>query len=361
MLSKINNKKFMNLALSLASDRIGLTGLNPSVGCVIVKNGKIISIGQTGLGGIPHAEADAINRCKETLRGSHMYVSLEPCSHYGKTPPCTKKIIKSKIKKVYYGINDIDPRSSGKSENILKKKKIKVFKNFMQKNAKLVYKSYFHNKLSKFPYITGKLASTKNFLINSKKKYITNNHSLNISHLLRYRNQGILVSSKTINNDNPILNCRLKGLEKFSPERFILDRKLKIKINSKIVNSSNKYKTVIFYNKSNNKLKKLKDKGIKLVYCPLNKDNRLDVKIVLSKIKSFGVNYLLIEGGKELTNSFFKKNLFNEFYLFKSSNNEIYNSSLIKYSNIERKLKLSFKKMNYIQSFTANDKIKRFF
>ena len=92
MLSKINNKKFMNLALSLASDRIGLTGLNPSVGCVIVKNGKIISIGQTGLGGIPHAEADAINRCKETLRGSHMYVSLEPCSHYGKTPPCTKKI-----------------------------------------------------------------------------------------------------------------------------------------------------------------------------------------------------------------------------------------------------------------------------
>ena len=101
--NKFNNK-IMSLAISLAEQRIGLTGENPSVGCVIVKNNKIISFGQTGLGGKPHAEVDAINRAKESLKNSSIYITLEPCSHYGKTPPCTKEIIKSKIKKVYYGI-----------------------------------------------------------------------------------------------------------------------------------------------------------------------------------------------------------------------------------------------------------------
>ena len=162
----------MRLAFSLAYNRVGLTGTNPSVGCVIVKNDKIISVGQTGLGGRPHAEINAINSCKENIRGANIYISLEPCSHYGKTPPCTKKIISSNFKSVFYGIKDIDPRSSGKSEILLLKNNIKVYKNFLSTDAKILYKSYFHNKTSKYPYITGKLACTNNLFINSKKNIL---------------------------------------------------------------------------------------------------------------------------------------------------------------------------------------------
>ena len=113
----------MRLAINLANARKGLTGENPSVGCVIVKKDEIISIGQTGFNGRPHAETNAIKNSTENLLGSKMYVTLEPCNHYGKTPPCTKSIINSGISEVFYSINDIDSRTKGKSYNILKKRK----------------------------------------------------------------------------------------------------------------------------------------------------------------------------------------------------------------------------------------------
>ena len=116
--------KYMSLALNLARARHGLTGENPSVGCVIVKNDQIITIGQTGYGGRPHAEYNAIKNSIENLDGSKMYVSLEPCNHYGKTPPCTKEIIKNKISEVIYSIEDIDKKVKGKSLKLLKAKKI---------------------------------------------------------------------------------------------------------------------------------------------------------------------------------------------------------------------------------------------
>ena len=116
------DKDYMRIALNLAKARKGLTGNNPSVGCVIVKNEKIISIGQTGYDGRPHAEINAINNSFQNLSGAKMYVTLEPCNHHGKTPPCTKSIIKSGINEVFYSINDIDKKVRGKSFKILKKK-----------------------------------------------------------------------------------------------------------------------------------------------------------------------------------------------------------------------------------------------
>ena len=121
----LKDKNYMKIAIDLAKARKGLTGENPSVGCVIVKNDKIISIGQTGYNGRPHAESNAINSSFQNLTGSKMYVTLEPCNHYGKTPPCTKSIIKSGIKEVIYSINDIDKKVKGKSFKIFKKNNIK--------------------------------------------------------------------------------------------------------------------------------------------------------------------------------------------------------------------------------------------
>ena len=140
------DKNFMKLALNLANARRGLTGNNPSVGCVIVKNNRIISIGQTGYNGRPHAEHNAILNCSENLKDSKMYVTLEPCNHYGKTPPCTKNIIKNKIREVYYSMDDIDLKVKGKSYSILRKNNIRVKKGLLKKDAENLYRSYSFNR-----------------------------------------------------------------------------------------------------------------------------------------------------------------------------------------------------------------------
>ena len=167
----------MNLALTLASTRHGLTGENPSVGCVIVKNDEIISIGQTGHMGRPHAEYNAIKNSNENLEGSTMYVTLEPCNHFGKTPPCTKEIIKNKISKIIYSIDDVDKKVKGKSLKILKSKNIIVEKGLLHDEIIDFYKPYFFNRKNKIPYVTGKIAVSKNNLIYSKReKKITDIH-----------------------------------------------------------------------------------------------------------------------------------------------------------------------------------------
>ena len=360
---KINksDKKYMNLAISLAEERVGLTGTNPSVGCVIVKNNEIVSVGQTGIGGVPHAETVAIrNTTKKKLKNSTMYVTLEPCNHYGKTPPCTKQIIKSKIKKVYYGIEDIDNRTSGKSKKIFNSHKIIVKKNLQSIKIKKLYKSYFFLKNEKYPYTTGKIACTNDYFIKSSSKYISNFYSLKFSHLLRYKNQGIMVSSKTINSDNPFLNCRINGLESFSPTRFILDKNLKIKINSNVIKTSNKIKTYIFYNSSSPKINKLKRMGVKFIQINLNDDKNLDILEILKKIKKLNIFYLLVEGGLRLTNFFISKKLFNEFYLLRSNINIKNKNKFKKYRFKNNILKL-FSKNETINKFIDKDKIIKYF
>ena len=248
----IKDKKYMSLALSLASARHGLTGKNPSVGCVIVKNDEIISIGQTGYNGKPHAEYNAIRNSNETLEGSTMYVTLEPCSHYGQTPPCTKEIIKNKITKIIYSVDDIDKKVKGKSFKILKLNNLIVKKGLLSKELINFYKPYFFNRKNKIPFVTGKIAISKNNLIFSKgTKRITDIHSDKLTHFLRYKNDSLLISYKTVNEDNPKLDCRLKGLSKFSPRRIILDNNLKMNTNSYIFRTANKNNTVIFYKKAN--------------------------------------------------------------------------------------------------------------
>ena len=146
---KLQNKDkyFMRIAMNLAEERIGLTGLNPSVGCLIVKNNKILSFGQTGFNGRPHAETNAINKCKKKqLKNSSIYITMEPCTHYGKTPPCVNQIIKSKIKRVIFSINDVDIRTSKKAFSILKYNKIKVSKGLLSSECKKIYKNYFMQK-----------------------------------------------------------------------------------------------------------------------------------------------------------------------------------------------------------------------
>jgi diaminohydroxyphosphoribosylaminopyrimidine deaminase/5-amino-6-(5-phosphoribosylamino)uracil reductase len=290
------------------------------VGCLIIKNDRIISIGQTGFNGRPHAEKNAIDNSFQNLKGSKMYVSLEPCNHYGKTPPCTKSIIKSGIKELFYSINDIDKKVKGKSYKILSRKNIKVKKGLLNKEALDVYDSYIINRKLKLPYVTAKIAISKNKLIYSEGiKRITSEASDKISHFLRFKNDAIMISSKTLNIDNPKLNCRLEGFEGFSPKRIILDRDLDINLNTYIFRSTKKNNTIIFHNSLNKpKIRVLEKKGIILSRIKLNDKKKLDLKTVLRKLFFLGIGNLLVEGGDQLTRNMLNHKLIDRFYLFKS-------------------------------------------
>ena len=346
----IKDKLYMEIALDLARAREGLTGLNPSVGCVIVKNDKIISIGQTSFDGRPHAEINAIRNSFENLKGSTMYVTLEPCSHYGVTPPCTSAIIKSKIKKVIYSIIDVDKRVHGKTYKILKSKKIKVKKGLLKDKINQFYVSYFFNRKKKLPYVIGKIAITKNNLIYSKNnKKITNSKSDKFTHLLRYKNDSILISYKTLNKDNPKLNCRLKKMEKFSPKRIVLDNELKTNTDSYLFKTANKNNTIIFYNEATkSKVLSFKKKKIKIIKSKINKLKYFDISIIMKKLFTLGCRNILVEGGDELTKNFLSKKIFNQFYLFKSPKKLLkiaefkeFNGFNILKKNYKKKLKIN--------------------
>ncbi len=356
------DKYFISLANNLAKTSLGYTGPNPSVGAVVVKNDKIVSIGSTSNSGRPHAEVNALNNLSLKKKDkASIYISLEPCSHFGKTPPCVNTIIKSNLKRVFYSINDIDKRTSGKSYKILKSKNIKVKCNFSKNEAKLIYKNYFFSKKNNRPYVYGKLAiSRDSFLKDKKHFYITNKLSLKTAHILRSRVNCILTTSKTINDDNPKLNCRLDGLEKFSPYIAILDKNLNIKKNSFIINNAKNNKTFLFYNKSDQKKTKfLKSKKVKIIYTPLI-GGKLDLNFILETLYNYEISSVLVEGGKSLISSLINNGYFNEFYLFVSSQ-RLKKRGILKLKNIKSILSKKFKSIKFDETFLDKDNLIHYF
>ena len=354
----IKDKFFMDLALDLARSNEGLTGTNPSVGCIIVKHDKIISIGQTSYNGRPHAEVNAIKNSIENLNDATMYVTLEPCSHHGVTPPCTSSIIKSKLKEVIYSIIDIDQRVKGKTYKILKSKKIKVRTGLLKKKVKQFYTPYFFNRQKKLPYVSGKIAISKNNLIFSKKnRKITNIKSDKFTHFLRYKNDSILISYRTLNKDNPKLNCRLKGLEKFSPKRIILDNKLKTNTNSYLFKTANKENTIFFYNEAiKSKILEFKKNKITVLKSNIDNNKRFNPSIIFKKLYTLGCRNVLVEGGDELTKNFVSNKIFNQFFLFKGSKDLSKSFEFKEFSGLKI-LKKNYKKRLKINSNFGKDTI----
>ena len=246
-------------------------------------------------------------------------------------------------------------------EHLKKQKKklnngnVVVVRNFLKHEAKKIYYSYFFNKMNKYPYVTGKIASSKDNFSTHKDKQITNVHSQRVSHLLRFRNQGILITSKTCNLDNPSLNCRLNGLEKFSPIKFILDKDLKINLKSNVVKNSKNEKTYIFYNRElASKKMFLRKSGVSLIKIDLGPDNNMLISNILRYIKNIGIYYLLIEGGSTLTKDFLDKSIFNEFYLFKS-NSKLLKKGKNNIRSIISNLNFYFKNKKKLNTFLDDD------
>lgn len=343
------HKNYMEIASRMSLRAKGTTSPNPPVGAIIVKDDKIISRGWTGCGGTPHAEIVAINkvRNKSVLKDSSLYCTLEPCSHKGKTKPCVDQIIKSKIKNIYISQIDKNKIINGKGIKKLKSNNINV-KIISNKNINFENKIFFNSKNKNKPYITLKIASTADGKIatsNYKSKWITSKQSRLVGHTLRLKNDCILIASNTVIKDNPFLDCRLDGLEKYSPDIFILDRELKIDLSSNIFKNS-KRKIHIFYSLRNieNKIKKKYGlKNVKLIYIK-NVDGLINIKKILSEIGKYGYQRVLVEGGSKLSGSLLKNNLVNKIAWFRAS-------KLIGDEGLTAVSKLGITDMKYIKKF----------
>ena len=313
---KTNHSFYLNLAFNLAENNLGKTKINPSVGCIVVKNNSVISSGVTSLNGRPHAEYNALNRNID-FRNSNMYLTLEPCTHYGKTPPCINLIKKKKIKKVYYCFDDPDLRTFQKAKKKLKKK-IKKINNTSYKNF-FLYDSYFLDKKNKLPLIDAKIAISKDFFTISKKlKWITNKRSRLVGHLIRSKYDTIISTSETINRDNPLLNCRIDGLNNNKPDLVIIDRNLKLKKKLNLFKFTNKRKTyLVTTSKDNKKMSFYRKKKINIV--KMDKlQNSNDFNILLKKIYILGKRRILLESGLVFLNKMLNLRLINNLYIFKS-------------------------------------------
>ena len=342
-----NHSFFMRLALDQAHRNLGNTKTNPSVGCVITKNNSVISVGCTSINGRPHAEDNAINFSKNNLKNSDLYVTLEPCSHYGKTSPCTSTIIKSKIKKVFFSITDPDHRSFNRSTKLFKKRKVKVSRGICSKESELFYRSYIKYKNELLPFVTCKMAISSDFFtINKEKKSITNKFSRSRVHLMRSNHDCIITSSKTIIKDNSELTCRINGLKNRSPVRILLDNNLKIPLNSKVFKEAKKYRTIVFYNKLNKKkINQLNRLKINSYMIDLDNSKNLNLEKVLYKTKLLGFQRVFVEAGMNLSINFLKKNLVDDFNLF-ISNRSLKNNGM---GNIKNKLKILLKNKKKIK------------
>ncbi len=295
--------RFMFIALRLAHRGLGNVYPNPAVGCVIVKNNDIISRGWTQPGGKPHAETMAINNAKVNLKGATMYVTLEPCVHYGQTPPCVDAIIRSQIKRVVVAVQDPDIRVNGSGIKTLKENGIQVDCGVCEKEAKELNIGYFYVKLLKRPYVTLKLATTADGKIatqTGESKWITSAVARKFAHKLRAQNDAVMIGTGTLLKDNPRLNCRLPGLEKYSPVKIISDNKGKLNSSHLILNGK---EVITFTNEAEMAVqhrvidnKPLENGGVDLISG-------------IKYIARYGITRLLIEGGGKLASSLLKDNI----------------------------------------------------
>lgn len=315
----MTDKEYMLRAISLAKKGEGWTNSNPMVGAVIVKDGRIIGEGYHKKYGELHAERNAFASLKESAKGATMYVTMEPCCHYGKTPPCTLAIIEHKIGKVVIGSKDPNPKVSGKGVQILKEAGISVVEDFLREECDKLNPIFFHYIKTKTPYVVMKYAMTLDGKIATKtgeSKWVTGKEAREEVQHMRHRYMGIMVGIGTVLADDPMLNVRVK--DKKNPVRIICDSKLRIKEDSQIVKTAFNQRTIVVYAYSQNiqeKLERLHSLGVETLYCP-DERNQIDLKKLMIYLGNEGIDSILLEGGGTLNESAVRAGIVKEVQAF---------------------------------------------
>jgi diaminohydroxyphosphoribosylaminopyrimidine deaminase/5-amino-6-(5-phosphoribosylamino)uracil reductase len=319
----INNENLINRCIELAEKGKGHVSPNPLVGCVIVKNGKVIAEGYHKQFGSHHAEVNAINAAmskRVNLKGAVLYVNLEPCVHYGKTPPCVDKIIEQKISEVVIGSKDPNPRVSGKGINKLKKNKIKVTSGVLESECLELNKFYIKHMKKGFPYITLKAAQTidgKIAELSGDSKWISSLESRKYVHRLRSKYDAVLVGRNTVEKDNPELTVRLvKGR---NPYRIVIDKGLVLNLNNKLFSDKFTEKTIIITSAEPGEFltRYFEQKKIRVIKAK-SANGIINLKDAMKKIAKLGISSVIVEGGAFTLTEFIKQKMVDEILLFTS-------------------------------------------
>ncbi|MEM6602423.1 MAG: bifunctional diaminohydroxyphosphoribosylaminopyrimidine deaminase/5-amino-6-(5-phosphoribosylamino)uracil reductase RibD [Pseudomonadota bacterium] len=324
MKSNIHNH-YMGYALRLAARHIGMTGGNPSVGCVIVKDGMVIGTGTTAIGGRPHAEKIAIDCAKhmghQDLSGATAYVTLEPCAHVGQTGSCAERLIEAEVSACYIGLKDPDPRTAGKGIAKLEAAGIDTYVGLSGDKAAKVHRFFTTRIVQNRPYITLKSAMSLDGYIafgeGNSRKTITSDAARRDAHLLRLRYNAIAIGVNTLFDDDPALDVRIGDLGAYSPDIVLFDRELKCSADAKILNhmpDGRDRKIIIFHASGADLHDKSHLTGNKnILLYPFSDDLSKAMQI----LADLGISAVLIEGGAQLVTSFLNEELYDDIVLFR--------------------------------------------
>ncbi len=348
--------KWMNAALRFGRRHLGLTSSNPSVACLIVREGSVVGRGITAIGGRPHAESLALDEAGANAKGATAYVTLEPCAHHGKTPPCCDVLIGAGIARVVYAVKDPNPLTAGQGKQKMQAAGVEVLSEVCEYEAARDHAGHIIAIEKQRPFLQLKLAVTANGVMGRRNNrlLITGENANTFTHRLRSQADAIAVGSGTVLADDPLLTCRLQGLEKRSPRRVILDRRLRTPVTSAMVQSAFSFPTTLMTTSGHD--------------CSLLTAANMSVEILpennfllegLHLLAQSGVRRLLVEGGVKLAQSLLEQNLVDELVLIQSdinyhSDDALFIPDLCK----AEKLAQNFKKFD--ERLLGNDHVMRF-
>ncbi len=313
----------MRWALGLAKKGLGRTSPNPAVGAVIVRDGKVIASGYTKPAGGNHAEVEALAKMSGRARDDDvLYVTLEPCHHHGRTPPCTEAILEKGLKKVVMGMRDPNPHVTGGGCEFLAQKGVEVNTGVLESECRKLNEAYTKYVLTGRPFVVAKSALTLDgwsATSTGHSHWVTNEASREFVHQLRDRLDGVMVGVGTVVADNPSLTTRLKRGRGKDPVRIIVDTHLRIPEEARVLNSESSSKTIMAVGPDvpGERVRRFEGKGISTLRCP-TKEGRIDLEALLDLLGGMEMTSVLVEGGAGIMGSMIRDRLIDKFYIFKA-------------------------------------------
>ncbi len=314
-------KRWMHHALSIAGRGLGQTWPNPTVGCVIVKDSRVVGRGVTSAGGRPHAEVVALEQARIHAKDADVYVTLEPCAHHGQTGPCAMALINAGVRRVVIAHSDPDPRVSGAGRALLRKANIVVVENFCEQESYALNAGFFKRVQKGLPWVTLKLATTLDGRIamaEGESRWITHSAARRMTHLLRSQNDAILVGRNTIVTDDPDLRVRNLG-DVTSPVRVVLDTNLSISNDAKLFRTAKESPVWIAHDEATPVNDETKSALEGVSFLPVQtKNGQINVEAALRRLGDKGITRVLCEGGGLLAASLLNSALVDEIVLFQA-------------------------------------------
>ena len=315
----IDDERWMKRVLRLAEKGRGKTSPNPMVGAILVKDGRIVAEGYHAKAGEPHAEIIALRKTGKDAKEATLYLNLEPCTHYGKTPPCAPVVIEAGVRRAVIGMEDPNPLVKGRGVEALKRAGLDVYVGILEKECRRLNEAFCKYILNKEPFLILKVVATLDGKIATRKgesQWISGEASRRFVHRLRDQVDGVIVGIGTVLKDDPMLTARVKGGK--DPYRIILDSRLRIPENAKVIEISPS-KTIVATTElaPGEKVERLEKKGVRVLILD-SKKGRVDLKPCLFKLGEMGMMSLLVEGGSQLNGSFLDEGLIDKIFLFLS-------------------------------------------